>query len=494
MSGSSTITSKTTSSDSHTGGILWQQLVPPCLLLANALIFYILFLRISGNYSWGIDPTSFKSVSITRQLYILEFFGLLFLLMIGLFTLADLPFWVLLIVAFVPFEFSKPFLALRRLTPLDYFCAAGIVSLIIKLPWLILWRHVLRIFGLMGLLLWFLFFLESTIACHLQHGELKGSLRWLGFLFCYFITALAVKQETNLPRALAGLLGVLGTFTSTIAIRRLIQWHSYIFMQSLFGEHNILAAFLSLCLPPMWWYAEALPGKHLKTFCQFLFVFVLVAFILTYSRGAWAGLIIGFICVALLDRVNKLHRLKFKLSTGIGILLFGILLLYVVRQPSSRGLLSSSQREIYIQTGLRILRDHPWMGLGPGNFVPGVKPYLSGDALALYKFNSEGQIVGFWVHLHNLYLQMLVEHGLIGFSFWIGALGLMVVRAVQVFRLSSQTERSMKSVFMISIIAFLVHNCVDIVKVNSLDMIFGVFLAIVTFSPQRSLTTLRQEP
>ncbi|MBI3291376.1 MAG: O-antigen ligase family protein [Elusimicrobia bacterium] len=62
------------------------------------------------------------------------------------------------------------------------------------------------------------------------------------------------------------------------------------------------------------------------------------------------------------------------------------------------------------QMGWRIWRDHPWWGVGPGQVKRFSQTYSSSQRLP----------VGEWSDVHNLYLQRLMELGIVGFGvfFW----------------------------------------------------------------------------
>ena len=72
-----------------------------------------------------------------------------------------------------------------------------------------------------------------------------------------------------------------------------------------------------------------------------------------------------------------------------------------------------------------------------------------------------------------------------------GGLGILVWRALRNQRNAAQGVFSINDFLTVSIIAFLVHNLVDIVTVNSFDMLFATLLATVTFSKTMAATTLK---
>ncbi len=80
---------------------------------------------------------------------------------------------------------------------------------------------------------------------------------------------------------------------------------------------------------------------------------------------------------------------------------------------------SNQHRMVTFRTGLRMIEAHPWFGLGPEEIGPNFKSYVPGDVKRLP--------VGYYGHLHNIYLQYAAERGvpgllcvlwLIGLAMW----------------------------------------------------------------------------
>ena len=146
--------------------------------------------------------------------------------------------------------------------------------------------------------------------------------------------------------------------------------------------------------------------------------------LLTMTRGAWIATALG-LGLLLLWRRPRL---------GLGLIAF--LALFVCLAPGSvfvRRLKTvgdmengSNRERIYMaQVGLRIVRDHPWVGVGDSLYsfdktgpdgqvthVPGYfLQYLSPEAVAWYKVNLPGKENG---HLHDVPLQLAAMYGLPG--------------------------------------------------------------------------------
>src|SRR5262249_41316109 len=102
--------------------------------------------------------------------------------------------------------------------------------------------------------------------------------------------------------------------------------------------------------------------------------------------------------------------------------------------------------------------------------------YLDPNPWRLFDFEEKIKMrIDFWQHLHSIYLQILVEYGWIGFALWAWGIALIVSPC---FVDGSLKRDHLAWASFISITAFLVHNSVDILFVNSLDLIFACHLVI----------------
>ena len=105
-----------------------------------------------------------------------------------------------------------------------------------------------------------------------------------------------------------------------------------------------------------------------------------------------------------------------------------------------------------------------------------MRDYLEGGAARLYDYElREKHRLDFWQHLHSIYLQILVEYGLPGLFLW--GLALSVLAAPALSRLSASAP-PLDRIVPLALIAFFVHNTVDILFVNSIDLLMAFIMAI----------------
>ena len=147
-----------------------------------------------------------------------------------------------------------------------------------------------------------------------------------------------------------------------------------------------------------------------------------VAFALTYVRGAWLGLVIGLAALGLL-----LRRSRIVLLGGSVLLVIALLLLpgVIRRVESIADPADPTTRERWLmwESGGAIWRDHPLLGVGPGQLKREYPRYAAPDALQKHRG-----------HLHNTPLQVHVERGILGLAAWSAIFFAFFWRAVRILR------------------------------------------------------------
>jgi len=136
---------------------------------------------------------------------------------------------------------------------------------------------------------------------------------------------------------------------------------------------------------------------------------ITAALLMTQTRSAWCGLIAG--CCVLFG----LHKKVFLLALP---LIAVVVLLLVPQTIKTRALSILDRREITAQerhsmwtSGLHIIRNHPWTGVGMGAMVRVYQRYREPDSPV-----DPTRRLG---HLHNNVIQVAVERGLLGLACWL---------------------------------------------------------------------------
>lgn len=195
---------------------------------------------------------------------------------------------------------------------------------------------------------------------------------------------------------------------------------------------------------------------------------------LTFSRTAWISLLIALMCVALLNK--KYWKYFFIVFI---VLFLSDKLLGVNRTDISRAVQDNSlcyRLEIW-KTSLRIIKDNFIFGIGFGTFFKYTPLYSS-------------IVVKYIEHCHNIYLQIMLDTGIVGFTIFI----VMLVKTLIKISLAYIENKSNNvNSFMLMVICMtMVHGLVDSVSLTPqiliiLSGIVGYALAYYKGASQNSL-------
>ena len=148
--------------------------------------------------------------------------------------------------------------------------------------------------------------------------------------------------------------------------------------------------------------------------------FALIALGLTYVRSAWLGLGAVLAVLVLLSR-------RWLLVAGAAAL---VVLVLLVPSPLRARMVSmfdpanptASERFYFWKAGARMLRDAPLLGLGPGAVKIEYPAYKDPEA------RRQGTS-----HLHNNFVQVAAERGLVGLAAWCAIWAAFFVRAGRIY-------------------------------------------------------------
>lgn len=430
------------------------------------------------GYTFCLGPADLFNPKL--KILVLFSLGVLCALLILFLISASYSSWVLTLIAMVPLEISTPLPPLPSFSSIDYFCACALIAFLMreqKNALHKLWKAFSSRLVVAGFLMFLVWGCVDALA---KTGSVRPVLRWGEFLFVYVIAALAASEESNhLSESLCTLCSIAGVLMATLGIAQCISsLGNFEAMQGTFHQHNAMAAYLSLMFWPAlgrMWFS---PGR--KT-AQITSILIAASLVFTFSRGAWFGLgVAGAACLwryaGMSFVASQIRRRNLILLGSLSVVCAGILIFLNLNR-----FLSISARDMYWKAGSAVLQKHPLAGLGPGNYPVQIRDYLEGKAKDLYdyEFNQKKNRIDFWQYIHNLYLQIMVDYGLIGFLFWLVGFGGLIYRA-----LSSVYARrpSLFDFYVFAIAAFLAHNFFDVTTINSFDLVIASFIGLCCMS------------
>lgn len=132
------------------------------------------------------------------------------------------------------------------------------------------------------------------------------------------------------------------------------------------------------------------------------------AIALTLNRSSWVGLLIGFIVFELLccyTEPGKRHFTKFLLGLAVLSCIF-LALFPLLSQRIADKANNLDTRLDLIGPAIQLIKTHPLLGVGPGNYPFVVRQYI-------------GDFTGWLYYVHNDYLLIWAERGALGLVAWL---------------------------------------------------------------------------
>jgi O-antigen ligase len=288
-------------------------------------------------------------------------------------------------------------------------------------------------------------------------------------------------QAARLAACLGVILGILGM--AQWALARGDYWA----VTGTFGQHNSLGVYLYMTLGPALGLCLSDTTRYRRLW-TFALAVIWAGLLFTFSRGAWFGAAVGILFTLFQQKGTVMRWVRpsyMVLAVICVVITLFVLRLQIHRRPQR--LHNLSQRQMYWEMGWKILHLHPWAGLGPGNYENNIRSYLTGTDLQLYYSDIHHKHYNdFWRNLHNLYLQLAVDNGLVGLILWMIAIGIGLWKAWP--KQGEMSNFSFSLGLWLSVIAFLTHNLFDIATVNSFDLLFVIWLALCRQDSESALS------
>jgi len=329
---------------------------------------------------------------------------------------------------------------------------------------------------------WLKWWMIATTA-YLVAGLLREHKLWLAFL-------LVVSALANALLGIYIFLGGSGADHLLVANRFFRAFGS-------FGQPNPFGGFMGLMLPlalalslwsaARWWRGRAIDDCIRFGFFTGASVAIGLGLLASWSRGAWLGSAVALFALAFAWPRKVRHSLAV-VAILVSLLILGwfadLLPSAVVERVGSiasdlfrvgdvRGVEITSdnyaviERLAHWQAAWNMAQDHPWLGVGLGNYEA---------AYTVYSLMNWPLALG---HAHNYYLNILAEGGMIGVSAYVIFL-IGVLRLLWYIRQSNQALNRALGVGLLGSWVYLaVHSLLDNLYVNNIFIHLGVMLGIL---------------
>jgi putative inorganic carbon (hco3(-)) transporter len=349
--------------------------------------------------------------------------------------------------------------------------------------------------------------LLSAFNAHAFSPVMKQTLRWLEWVLAIWFASQALRsaQEARwvamglvFMAALAAIFGLVQTAAGPQAGMNAGQdlftlgQGSVMRAYSTFGHPNQFAAYLIVVIPMAFAIVVSSTkeggagAERLRSRLAWgaILGVLLAALACTFSRGAWLGAVIGYgVAVLLCVRWTRQTALRAALLAAAAVALLAVVF-HFGPWPRLRGaayvrLVSLVQphqddsahfRQVCVQTALAMTRRHFWLGFGAGEYDRNIRGYFDEKYYAWEAINK---------HLHNLYLQVLVESGVLGLASFLALLAYYLTVLAQSGRgPAAGWEGLLVGAALAGSLALLIHNFFDVLTAYGRGLPMGLTLGL----------------
>jgi putative inorganic carbon (HCO3(-)) transporter len=233
-----------------------------------------------------------------------------------------------------------------------------------------------------------------------------------------------------------------------------------------YGSGNSLGAWLERALPVALALAVIAPSRRWERLAAGLCALAYVpALIWSDSRGAWAGAALACVVVGIVG----LRRLWVALGVALGVALAAVAVALWQREALVRAALaghggSGEVRTLVWLAALRMIRDHPLLGVGPDQFLYYYDPAYTRHPYLIARVNghltpavSQPDLA----HPHNLLLDLWLSGGVLGLAGMLAILANLWARCWRLWREAGGWSAAAGLGVGASVLAGVAHGMVD---------------------------------
>ena len=312
----------------------------------------------------------------------------------------------------------------------------------------------------------------------------KEIVRWLELFMIFYLTINLINDEKKMRIILYSIFLTV-TMVSVLGIIDHIRMEQRAI--SPFGNPNPLAGYVNLIIPVLFGMLITSEALWERTTLVIITMLSLAVLYFTYSRMAWLSLILT---ISLL-----FFRVIFKKKVLLFLTILSAILAFAFFIPDIRDRFMDKARlqdlnytlkyrATCYSIGYGTLKDNSILGIGIGNAPLLIKKFVDSGPLLIKKF-VEGGPAMMQTHLHSLYLQILVETGIMGlcaFVFWLACAIKYLVSSLKA--LEKHENYRLFVGLAGGVIVYLFNNLTDVLVVHGIHLQWGIILGLAVVLTQ----------
>ena len=262
----------------------------------------------------------------------------------------------------------------------------------------------------------------------------------------------------------------------------------------LYNDHTAYGAALAMYLPFLFGFSfTKMYSPAIKTFVHIVLAIVLMGLILSYARAAWLSMMAAFgiwIIIRMKLRFKPLF-ITFLIVLSVILIFQNQLLMYLERNDtessanltehiSSMSNISSDasnlERINRWSCAIRMFKDKPFLGWGPGTYMFNYGPYqLTADRTIISTNSADGG------NAHSEYLGPMAESGILGVITFLILISVVMYTAVHAYtRAKDKRLKTLVMSALLGLITYYIHGILNnFLDTDKLSVPFWGFTAII---------------
>lgn len=329
----------------------------------------------------------------------------------------------------------------------------------------------------------------------------KYSLAKIWYLVPFFFLPLIFMEDRTVAvRAYDILYKILFVSICIVLVRHAMEGFSFVasydVVRPFYRNHVTYAAISVICLPFVWMFYRTQTAGIGKKWLAFVLVIFMVGIYFSYTRAAILSIFIA------IGAYYVIHLRLMKPALGLGIFAgaIGILFLswnnrYLDFAPEFERTIthyefdnlleatyklediSSMERVYRWMAGFEMINERPWLGFGPATFYSEYKAYAISRFQTYVSDNPDQSGV------HNYFLMLFVEQGVIGFLIFLLLCLILLVRTEDLYhKLTQERDKLLIMASGLSIIIILAMSLInDLIETDKVGPFFFFNAAILVF-------------
>jgi len=176
---------------------------------------------------------------------------------------------------------------------------------------------------------------------------------------------------------------------------------------------------------------------------------ILMGLLFSFSRGAWLGAVGGLFAYGVFQRKDR-FKVAVLLAIMIAILFAFHPLLSRLSSIPDLSYPSNKERIYILEATLKMIKAHPWIGVGMGNYALVYPEYKVGESKIFQASFA-----------HNIFLQIWAECGVGAMFVFMIIVILTLLKGVKIAKSDNPFPKAIGSVSLASFVGILIHNQVD---------------------------------